>query len=82
MAVLSVVIGIVALLGMFVGLVPCLGWFNWLNIPFALVGLILGFIAHQGAPVGVRGLPAAGLALNAVAVVLGAIRLVLGMGVI
>jgi len=81
MAVLSVVIGILALLGMFVGLVPCLGWFNWLNIPFALVGLILGFVAHQGTPVGARGLATAGIALNAIAAVLGTIRLVLGMGV-
>lgn len=81
MAIVSVVIGILALLGMFVGLVPCLGWFNWLNIPFALVGLILGFVAHQGAPVGARGVPTAGIALNAVAAGLGAIRLVLGMGV-
>ena len=41
----SLIIGIASLLGMFIGLVPCLGWFNWFNIPFALIGLIIGLIA-------------------------------------
>ena len=28
----SLIIGITALVGMLIGFVPCLGWFNWFNI--------------------------------------------------
>src|SRR5262249_22255616 len=41
MQVLSLIWGLLALLGMFIGIIPCLGALNWLNIPFAVAGLIV-----------------------------------------
>ncbi|MEX0997144.1 MAG: hypothetical protein WDZ45_08865 [Flavobacteriaceae bacterium] len=41
----SLVFGILAILGMMVGFIPCLGALNWINIPFAFIGLIISIIA-------------------------------------
>ena len=43
----SLIIGIIVVVGMFIGFIPCLGWFNWLNLPLAVVGLILGAIDYS-----------------------------------
>ena len=45
MQVLSLLWGILAIVGMVVGFFPCLGSLNWLNIPFAGVGIIVSGIA-------------------------------------
>ena len=56
MQVFSLLWGIVAIIGMLIGFVPLLGALNWLNIPFAGVGIIFSAVA-----VGVsRGLQANG----------------------
>jgi len=81
MSALSLIWGILAILGMVVAFFPCLGALNWLNIPFAVGGLVLSVIALAKAPPGNQGAAKAGLALNAVAVVLGLIRLGLGGGI-
>ena len=77
MQILGLVWGILAILGLGVAFIPCLGWLNWANIPFAVVGLIISMMAktrrHSGAAV-------AGIVLNAIAIVLGLIRLKLGFG--
>lgn len=81
MQILSLAWGILAMLGLFLGVIPCLGWFNWLNIPFAVVGLILSLIAKgQSRP---RGGTTATIAivLNALAILLGYLRLKLGFGI-
>lgn len=80
MQILSLIWGILAVLGLGVAFVPCLGSLNWLNIPFAVVGLILSIIAKSQRPVG-GGAATAGIVLNAIAVVLGVIRLKLGFGI-
>ena len=59
---------------MFLGFVPLLGWTNWLNIPFALVGLILGAIGISTAKKG-RGLGIAAIILCAIAILFGALKL-------
>jgi hypothetical protein len=67
----SIVIGIVALLGALVGFIPLLGWFNWLVIPLAVVGLVFGLLAKENG----------GRNINLVVLVLAVLRLMLGGGI-
>jgi hypothetical protein len=67
----SIVIGIVALLGALVGFIPLLGWFNWLVIPLAVVGLVFGLLARENG----------GRNINLVVLVLAVVRLMLGGGI-
>ena len=82
MQILSLVWGILAILGLGIAFVPCLGSLNWLNIPFAIVGLIVSFVAKSQVPGGRSGAAMAGIVLNGIAIILGVIRLVLGGGVL
>ncbi len=76
MGAVSLIIGILAGIGMAIGFIPCLGWINWFNIPVAAIGLVFGIIAAaQGDGKGI-----VGLVICAVAILLGLIRLVLGGG--
>jgi len=77
---LSLAWGILAVIGMVVGFIPCLGWTNWFNIPFAVAGLIVSFIVHVSSPSQQRGSSLAGIILCLVAILLGAKRLALGWG--
>jgi hypothetical protein len=82
MQVLSLAWGILALLGFMVAFLPCLGSLNWLNIPFAIVGLVISIAAFTTAPPGRRTLSVVGIVLCLIAVLIGAKRLVLGGGVL
>ncbi|GAB1443133.1 hypothetical protein MASR2M39_19720 [Ignavibacteriales bacterium] len=82
MPVLALVWGILALVGMIVAFFPCLGSLNWLNIPFAGIGLIISIVAMNSANETDRGKTIAGIVLCGIAVVLGLIRLVAGGGVV
>jgi hypothetical protein len=82
MSTVSLVWGIVSLVGMMVGLLPCLGSLNWLNIPFSAAGLIVSIIALTKAAPDQKGGAIAGVVLCSVAVLLGLIRLVAGGGVV
>lgn len=80
MQILSLVWGILAILGMGFAFLPCFGSLNWLNIPFAVVGFIVSMVAkskpgHQGAAT-------VGLILNSIAILLGFLRLKLGGGIL
>jgi hypothetical protein len=57
---------------MLLGFIPLLGWFNWLNIPFAIIGLIISAIGKSNE----------GMVLCGIAVLVGIIRLVLGGGIL
>ena len=81
MQALSLAWGILAVMGMLVGFIPCLGWMNWLNIPFAVAGLIFSFVAHATSSSTRRGSSLAAIVLCLVAVLLGAKRLALGWGI-
>lgn len=70
--IVSIVIGIVALLLGVLAFFPFLGWAYWLIIPLALVGLGLGQLSSS------RG----GRNLNLIVVVIGIVRLIMGGGVI
>jgi hypothetical protein len=83
MQVISLVWGILALVGMFIAFFPCLGSLNWLNIPFALIGLIVSIVALvQAKPEEKKSGSVAGICCCAAAVLFGAIRLMLGGGLL
>ncbi len=82
MQVASLVLGLLAFVGMLVGLIPCFGWLNWLNLPLSLVGLIISIVAlaQAGRDESKSG-SVAGLVLCILALFFGTIRLILGGGV-
>lgn len=82
MEVLSLVWGILAVLGLGIAFLPCLGALNWLNIPFSVVGLIISVIASSQAPPDKKNMATIGIVLCAIAAVFGLIRLVAGGGIL
>lgn len=68
---ISLIIGGFALVLAIVAFLPLLGWANWLIIPLAIIGAIVGALG--------RG--AAGRNLNLVVIVIGIVRLSLGGGI-
>ena len=80
MGIISLIIGCFSLLGMAIGFIPLLGWFNWFNIPFAIIGLAFG-VAGAVQKRGQR-LSLAGIILCGFAVIVGIIRLGIGGGII
>ena len=70
--VVSLIIGVVALLCAVVAFVPLLGWMNWLIIPLALIGAGVGVVSKS----------TAGRNLNLFVIVVGIVRLMLGGGII
>lgn len=75
--------GIIAISLMAVGLVPCIGWINWFNIPFSFVTLILCIVGASTARTpDVRSKAVIGLVLAIIANVVGVLRLSLGAGCI
>jgi hypothetical protein len=82
MSTVSLVWGILALVGMLVGLIPCFGALNWLNIPFSGIGLIVSAIALSKELPDRRGGAVGGTVLCAIGLVLGLIRLLAGGGIL
>jgi hypothetical protein len=82
MQMLSLIWGILAFLGMGVGLLPCFGALNWLTIPFAGVGLIVSIVALVTGQSAKKGMSIAGIVLCGVAIVFGLVRLIVGGGLI
>ena len=83
MNVLCIIWGICALIGLFIGFIPCLGSFNWINIPFAIIGIILsvvGFSTDKN-PESRNGFIFGLLACSG-AVAVGFVRLVIGCGIL
>ena len=78
------VVGILAIIIFVIALIPCIGALNWLNIPFAILGLILNIIAiAQSSSAGTgMGKNVAGAIMCGVAIVFGGFRLILGGGVL
>lgn len=81
MGIVSLVLGIISIIGMFIGLIPFLGWMNWGVIPIAGVGLIISIVAIATAKEN-RGLSIAGLILCAIALPVGIVRLIIGGGIV
>ena len=83
MQTLSLVWGILSIVGMFIAFFPCLGSLNWLNIPFSIVGVIISAVAlSKVKPTEKKGNAIAGIVCCGIAVLCGLIRLIAGGGVI
>jgi hypothetical protein len=72
MNVFSTILGLMALVIALVGFIPLLGWLNWLVIPLAVVGLVLGLLSRA----------TSGRNINLVVLALAIIRLALGGGIL
>ena len=68
----SLIIGFVALVCALIAFIPLLGWANWLIIPLAIIGAVIGMIS--------RG--TAGRNLNIFVIIIGVVRLMLGGGIL
>ena len=68
----SLIIGVVALICALIAFIPLLGWANWLIIPLAIIGAAVGMIS--------RG--TAGRNLNLFVIVVGIFRLMIGGGIL
>lgn len=69
--IISLIIGFVALLCAIVAFIPLLGALNWLIIPLAIIGAVVGMFSGG----------TAGRNLNLVVIVVGVVRLILGHGI-
>lgn len=68
---LSLIVGVVALILGVLAFFPLLGWAYWLIIPIAVVGLALGVVSRH----------TSGRNLNLLVIVVGVVRLMLGGGI-
>lgn len=68
--ILSILVGIGALIIGLAGLLPLFGWLNWIAIPMAIVGAALGVMSSH----------TAGRNLNILVLLFGSVRLFLGGG--
>ena len=79
LSIFSLVWGILAIIGMAVGIIPCFGSLNYLNIPFAVFGLLFSILVAVLSST--KELAVVGSVLCAIAIFIGAIRLVMGFGI-
>ena len=71
--VVSLIIGVVALLCAMIAFIPLLGWLNWIIvIPLAIIGAGVGVVSKSDA----------GRNLNLFVIVVGIVRLMLGGGIL
>lgn len=70
--IVSLIIGVVALVCTAVAFIPLLGWANWLIVPLAVIGAGIGAMSGS----------TSGRNLNLVVVVIGVLRLMLGGGIL
>lgn len=70
--ILSILIGLFALLCAIPAFIPFLGALNWIVVPIAVIGLVVGLFSSR----------TLGRNLNIVVIVIGVVRLMLGGGII
>lgn len=69
---LSIALGLVALVLVVIAFIPLLGWANWIIIPIAIIGLGLGAMSDK----------TSGRNLNIAVIAVGVVRLLLGGGIL
>ncbi|MEO7602663.1 MAG: hypothetical protein ABIS39_05305 [Sphingomicrobium sp.] len=69
--IVSLIIGLVALVFAVIAFIPLLGWANWLIIPLAIIGAVVGMLSGSNT----------GRNLNLFVIVIGILRLMLGGGI-
>ena len=67
----SLIIGLVALVFAVIAFLPLLGWANWLIVPLAIIGAVVGMMSGSNT----------GRNLNLFVIVIGIFRLMLGGGI-
>lgn len=72
MNVISILIGIVCFVLMALGMIPFLGWIQWLTMAAAVIGIIFGALSKEKA----------GLYINVSVLVVAIIRTMMGGGII
>ena len=82
MGLVSAIWGLVALAAMCVAFVPLLGLLNWFVIPFAAVGIVLGYLAKGKERDRGVALGRTGFICSLVALLLSMFRLLVGGGLI
>ena len=70
--IVSLIIGLVALVFAVIAFIPLLGWANWLIIPLAIIGAVVGMLSASNT----------GRNLNLFVIVIGIVRLMLGGGIL
>ena len=68
----SLIIGAAAMVFAIVAFIPFLGWANWLIIPLAIIGAVVGMLSDSNT----------GRNLNLFVIVIGIVRLMLGGGIL
>lgn len=68
---ISLLIGLFALVLAVIAFFPLLGWANWFIIPVAIIGAVIGILSRS----------TAGRNLNLLVIVIGVVRLSLGGGI-
>lgn len=68
---LSLALGLIALVLVVIAFIPLLGWANWIILPIAIVGLGLGAMSDK----------TSGRNLNIAVIAVGVVRLLLGGGI-
>ena len=68
----SKIIGLMALILMIVGLIPFLGWVNWVVIILSIIGLTIGIFGKNNG----------GMILNGIVLIVAGLRLIVGGGII
>lgn len=72
MIILSKIIGIIAFILMICGLIPLLGWVNYIVIPIAIIGFFFGIFSKNNG----------GMVLNGIILIVAIIRLMIGGGIL
>ena len=67
----SLIIGLVALVCAAIAFIPLLGWANWLIIPLAIIGAVVGMLSSSNT----------GRNLNLFVILVGVVRLMIGGGI-
>jgi hypothetical protein len=67
---LSLIIGLAAIVPLLFALIPFFGWVNWLLLPLPVVGLIIGSLSSGKA----------GRNLNLIVLIVAVVRLMMGHG--
>ena len=70
--IISILVGLVSLIFVIPGVFPFLGWANWLALPLAVVGLIIGMLSSKNT----------GRNLNLVILIIAIVRLSMGGGIL
>ena len=73
MSLIGFVFAILSAFVLLLTIIPFLGWINWLNLPFAFLGLIFSVIGVSTAKN--KGLSVAGIVICCIVIVLGILRL-------